>query len=192
MKADAGTYGMGIMTVRDPKDLADLNRRSRNKMSVIKDGQEVTEVILQEGVPTYERVNDAVAEPVVYMIDRYVVGGFYRVNPERGQRRESELSRRQLRAARVRRLQPVAEAGLQARGERAEPVLHVRCHRPPGDGGGELRTRSGPTRTPRSTSRGGCVARLRRLASDVALRLQGRARCAERARASALERVDGG
>ena len=84
VKADAGTYGMGIMTVRDPKDLADLNRRSRNKMSVIKDGQEVSEVILQEGVPTYERVNDSVAEPVVYMIDRYVVGGFYRVNPERG------------------------------------------------------------------------------------------------------------
>ena len=84
VKADAGTYGMGIMTVRDPKDLADLNRRSRNKMSVIKDGQEVSEVILQEGVPTYERVNDSVAEPVVYMIDRYVVGGFYRVNSERG------------------------------------------------------------------------------------------------------------
>ncbi len=84
VKADAGTYGMGIMTVRDPKDLADLNRRSRNKMSIIKDGQEVSEVILQEGVPTCERVNDAVAEPVVYMIDRYVVGGFYRVNAERG------------------------------------------------------------------------------------------------------------
>jgi glutamate--cysteine ligase len=84
VKADAGTYGMGIMTVRDPKELADLNRRTRNKMSVIKDGQEVSDVMLQEGVPTYERVNDAVAEPVVYMIDRYVVGGFYRVNAERG------------------------------------------------------------------------------------------------------------
>jgi glutamate--cysteine ligase len=35
-------------------------------------------------VPTYERINDAVAEPVVYMIDRYVVGGFYRVHAERG------------------------------------------------------------------------------------------------------------
>jgi len=84
VKADAGTYGMGIMTVSDPKELADLNRRTRNKKSVIKDGQEVSEVILQEGVPTFERVNDAVAEPVVYMIDRYVVGGFYRVNAERG------------------------------------------------------------------------------------------------------------
>jgi glutamate--cysteine ligase len=53
-------------------------------MSVAKDNQEITEVIIQEGVPTYERVNDAVAEPVVYMIDRYVVGGFYRVHAERG------------------------------------------------------------------------------------------------------------
>jgi len=84
VKADAGTYGMGIMTVRDAKDLDELNRKARNKMSVIKDGQEVSEVIIQEGVPTYERMNDAVAEPVVYMIDRYVVGGFYRVHAERG------------------------------------------------------------------------------------------------------------
>jgi glutamate--cysteine ligase len=84
VKADAGTYGMGIMTVRDPQDLVDLNRRTRNKMSTIKDGQSVSQVILQEGVPTYERVKEAVAEPVVYMVDRYVVGGFYRVNAGRG------------------------------------------------------------------------------------------------------------
>jgi len=84
VKADNGTYGMGIMTVRDAKELADINRRTRNKMSVVKEGQAVSEVIIQEGVPTYERINDAVAEPVVYMIDRYVVGGFYRVHAERG------------------------------------------------------------------------------------------------------------
>ena len=84
VKADAGTGGLGIMTVRDPKELSDLSRRTRSKMGTIQDDQEVSEVILQEGVPTYERVNDAVAEPVVYMIDRYVVGGFYRVNAERG------------------------------------------------------------------------------------------------------------
>ena len=84
IKADNGTYGMGIMTVRDIKDLEALNRKTRNKMSVIKDGQEVSEVIIQEGVLTHEQVNDAVAEPVVYMMDRYVVGGFYRVHAERG------------------------------------------------------------------------------------------------------------
>ena len=84
VKADNGTYGMGIMTVRDAKEVAELNRRTRNKMSVVKDGQEVSRVIIQEGVPTYEQLNDAVAEPVVYMIDRYVVGGFYRVHADRG------------------------------------------------------------------------------------------------------------
>jgi glutamate--cysteine ligase len=84
VKADNGTYGMGIMTVRDVKDLESLNRKTRNKMSVIKDGKEVDQVIIQEGVLTLERINDAVAEPVVYMMDRYVVGGFYRVHAERG------------------------------------------------------------------------------------------------------------
>ena len=84
VKADNGTYGMGIMTVRDVKDLDQLSRKTKNKMSVIKDGQEVTDVIIQEGVLTAERINEAVAEPVVYMMDRYVVGGFYRVHAERG------------------------------------------------------------------------------------------------------------
>ena len=84
VKADNGTYGMGIMTVRDVADLDVLNRKTRNKMSVIKDGQVVSDVIIQEGVLTNERMNDAVAEPVVYMMDRYVVGGFYRVHAERG------------------------------------------------------------------------------------------------------------
>ena len=84
VKADNGTYGMGIMTVRDVKDLDEINRKTRNKMSVIKDGQSLNEVIIQEGVITHERLNDAVAEPVVYMMDRYVVGGFYRIHAERG------------------------------------------------------------------------------------------------------------
>jgi len=84
VKADAGTYGMGIMTVRDAAELNEIGRRTKNKMSVIKEGQPVTEVIIQEGVLTHERVNDAVAEPVVYMLDRYVVGGFYRIHAERG------------------------------------------------------------------------------------------------------------
>lgn len=83
VKADAGTYGMGIMTAKSPDDVRDLNRKQRNKMAVIKEGQQVTEVILQEGVYSFEKLNEAVAEPVVYMIDRFVVGGFYRVHTER-------------------------------------------------------------------------------------------------------------
>lgn len=84
VKADAGTYGMGIMTVKSPEDVRGLNRKARNKMSVVKEGLEVSEVIIQEGVYTFESINDAVAEPVVYMMDHFVIGGFYRVHTGRG------------------------------------------------------------------------------------------------------------
>jgi glutamate--cysteine ligase len=84
VKADAGTYGMGIMTAKSVDDVRDLNRKQRNKMAVVKEGLEVHEVMVQEGVYTFESMQEAVAEPVVYMIDRYVVGGFYRVHTGRG------------------------------------------------------------------------------------------------------------
>ena len=84
VKADAGTYGMGIMTVKDASEVRDLNRKQRNKMSVIKEGLGVSDVLVQEGVYTFESINDAVAEPVIYMVDHFVVGGFYRVHTGRG------------------------------------------------------------------------------------------------------------
>lgn len=84
VKADAGTYGMNIMTVRSPEEVRDLNRKQRTKMARGKEGFSVTEVLVQEGVYTFETWEEAVAEPVVYMIDRFVVGGFYRVHGERG------------------------------------------------------------------------------------------------------------
>ncbi len=84
VKADAGTYGMGIMTVKDASEVRDLNRKQRNKMSVVKEGLGVSDVLLQEGVYTFESINDAVAEPVIYMVDHFVVGGFYRVHTGRG------------------------------------------------------------------------------------------------------------
>lgn len=83
VKADAGTYGMGVMSVKDPNEVLKLNRKARNKMSTVKEGMQVTEVIIQEGVYTAETVCGAVAEPVVYMIDRYVLGGFFRVHEGR-------------------------------------------------------------------------------------------------------------
>jgi len=83
IRGNYGHQGMGIMTVRDVKDLEVLSRKSP-KGNTPKDMPPVTEVIIQEGVLTNERVNDAVAEPVVYMMDRYVVGGFYRIHAERG------------------------------------------------------------------------------------------------------------
>ncbi len=84
VKADAGQIGNAVVTLRDAKEIAELGLHMRNRLSGLRSGEPLREVIIQEGVPTYERVNDAVAEPVVYMIDRYVVGGFYRVHAQRG------------------------------------------------------------------------------------------------------------
>ena len=84
VKADAGTYGMGIMTVKSADEMRELNRRQRNKMAVVKEGLQVRQVLVQEGVYTFESINEAVAEPVVYMLDNFVVGGFYRVHTGRG------------------------------------------------------------------------------------------------------------
>lgn len=86
IKADAGTYGMSVMMVRSADQVGGLNRRQRNKMAIAKDGMPVTQVIVQEGVPTVERAGptQAVAEPVVYLIGNAVVGGFYRLHGRKG------------------------------------------------------------------------------------------------------------
>lgn len=86
VKADSGTYGMGIMTVKSADEIYNLNRKQRNKMSSAKEGLVVDNVLVQEGVYTFESLGEeqAVAEPVIYMMDHYVIGGFYRVHTGRG------------------------------------------------------------------------------------------------------------
>jgi glutamate--cysteine ligase len=75
LKTDGHSGGVLPITLRDAKDLEALTHKT---------GLPVGDLLVQEGVLTHERINDAVAEPVVYMMDRYVVGGFYRVHAERG------------------------------------------------------------------------------------------------------------
>ncbi|AFJ02904.1 Glutamate--cysteine ligase, divergent, of Alpha- and Beta-proteobacteria type [Methylophaga frappieri] len=85
VKADSGTYGMGIMTVKSVEEITNLNRKQRNKMASAKEGLVVDNVLIQEGVYTFETLGEdqAVAEPVIYMMDHFVVGGFYRVHTGR-------------------------------------------------------------------------------------------------------------
>jgi glutamate--cysteine ligase len=84
VKADNGTHGLGIVTVRDASDLAALGQKAQASVSGTPAAPLPHDILIQEGVLTNERMNDAVAEPVVYMMDRYVVGGFYRIHAERG------------------------------------------------------------------------------------------------------------
>lgn len=86
VKADAGTYGMAVMTVRNIDELRNMNRKQRTRMSMTKGGQTVDRVIIQEGVYTFETWGSEqhVAEPVVYLLGDCVIGGFYRVHKDRG------------------------------------------------------------------------------------------------------------
>lgn len=90
IKSDAGTDGRSVMMAHDASEVASLTKGERVRMSATKGGLEVHDVIVQEGVYTFERIGEEVAEPVVYMIDRYVVGGFYRVHGSR--ERDQNLS----------------------------------------------------------------------------------------------------
>ena len=85
VKADAGTYGMGIMTVKSIEDVRDMNRKARTRMSVGKGRKPITSVLIQEGVYSHEVEPDknAIAEPVVYMLGQCVIGGFYRLHEGR-------------------------------------------------------------------------------------------------------------
>lgn len=108
VKADAGTYGMGVMSVASGEELLRLNARGRERMDRGKGRAKTSSVIVQEGVPSDLRVGTsaslgrgdagapgvggtggassaggAVAEPVVYMVCGRVVGGFHRVHAGR-------------------------------------------------------------------------------------------------------------
>ncbi len=86
IKADSGTYGMGIMTVKSPEEVFEINKKSRNKMNVVKEGVINSEVIIQEGIPTIDRVDGKVAEPMIYMINATPIGCTMRINDNRDDR----------------------------------------------------------------------------------------------------------
>jgi len=84
IKSNNSNDSSGVFAVRDVNDLESIKQHLKNHSSGVRPDAEMTEVLVQEGLLTNERINKSVAEPVVYMLDRYVVGGFYRVHADRG------------------------------------------------------------------------------------------------------------
>lgn len=80
IKADKGTYGMGIMTVTSAEDILRINKKNRNKMNKIKEGVKVNSVVVQEGIPTFDRFHESVAEPLIYYIGNYPACYLFRYN----------------------------------------------------------------------------------------------------------------
>ncbi len=77
LKNNSGTYGLGVMAIKDPESFERFSWKARKKMSASKGEAVVKEIIIQEGIPTtLQRSGNA--EPVIYMIGCQVAGGFLR------------------------------------------------------------------------------------------------------------------
>lgn len=84
VKASQGTYGMGISVVSSGEEIISMNRKVRNKMDVGKGNLKFTSVLIQEGVETIVKYDDAPAEVTIYLVNGRSSGGFMRTNPLKG------------------------------------------------------------------------------------------------------------
>ncbi len=80
LKADNGSYGMGVTTLFSGQDVFNFNKKARKKMNVTKGKSVVNKVFLQEGVPTVNCFDGAVAEPMIYCVMDKPVAFLYRYN----------------------------------------------------------------------------------------------------------------
>lgn len=83
IKADSGSYGMGVLAIENIEALNQLSRKKRNHMLKTKGNQIIDRVIIQEGIPTLTRYQEKVAEPVIYLMGGQVIGGFHRTHSTR-------------------------------------------------------------------------------------------------------------
>ena len=71
------------MTARSGAEVMEIGKDIRKKMNIIKGGAQNTEVIIQEGVITIDKVGGNTAEPMIYLIGGEPVGCIYRTNTQR-------------------------------------------------------------------------------------------------------------
>ncbi|MBA95642.1 MAG: glutamate--cysteine ligase [Rickettsiales bacterium] len=86
IKANSGSYGMGVISIDSPQAILDFNRKQRNQLTKGKQGQVINNLILQEGIPSSLRINNQVAELCLYFASRHYLGGFFRLNSEKSDR----------------------------------------------------------------------------------------------------------
>ncbi|MEW6145109.1 MAG: glutamate--cysteine ligase [Thermodesulfobacteriota bacterium] len=81
IKSNSGTYGMAVISVSSGDEIRGLNAEGRKRMRVSKGGKPVRDIVIQEGIPTVLKLESgAAAEPVFYLIEAKVAGGFLRLN----------------------------------------------------------------------------------------------------------------
>ena len=83
IKNNAGTYGLAVTKVRSGEEVLGWNYKSKKKMKAAKGGRSVSDVILQEGLPTVLTTDSATAEPAIYMVGCQLAGGFLRTHAKK-------------------------------------------------------------------------------------------------------------
>lgn len=87
IKHNSGTYGMGVTQVTSGDDVLSWNNKMRQKMRRGKGGAKITELILQEGIPSSITDDEGLtAEPVIYLVGHQLVGGFLRTHSLKSER----------------------------------------------------------------------------------------------------------
>lgn len=84
VKADQGTYGMGLMVARSGKEMLDINKKNRHSMQSLKQGVQNATIVVQEGVPTIERYGNASSESLVYLCGADPIETFTRSHEKKG------------------------------------------------------------------------------------------------------------
>jgi glutamate--cysteine ligase len=80
LKANRGTYGMGVTSIESPEEILEFNRKRRNNLAKGKESKIIDSYMLQEGVSSTLKINDQVAELCMYHSSDVYLGGFYRLN----------------------------------------------------------------------------------------------------------------
>ncbi|AGH94402.1 glutamate--cysteine ligase [Pseudobdellovibrio exovorus] len=83
VKNNAGTYGLGVIKVNSASEIKEWTYNARKKMKAAKGGRSIEQVIIQEGIPSVVKADEAAAEPVIYMIGCELAGGFLRTHAEK-------------------------------------------------------------------------------------------------------------
>ncbi len=71
-----GTYGMGILSIRSPKELSELYFKKKAKKINGKSQSVINEVLIQEAVPVRPLFNKFVGETVAYLLGNEITGGY--------------------------------------------------------------------------------------------------------------------
>lgn len=86
VKSNSGTFGLGQIHVESPQDILNLNRKARKNLLSSKGERQSSEFIIQEGVMTIDRFEEAPIEPVLYYVGGELAGGFFRIHGSKDDR----------------------------------------------------------------------------------------------------------